>query len=133
MVRRETQLRTNVWRQFPGFVGNFDTGKPEIYVSVAASIRLQKNMEFEDAEPGETQVFDGKRAEAGGAVVKIGEVRAVREVVEHGRCAFVEQLPCLRQNDVGIGAAAAEIIRIAAKLAADVGVKLELDVVFIAG
>ena len=23
---RKTQHRTNVWRQFPGFVGNFDTG-----------------------------------------------------------------------------------------------------------
>lgn len=56
----------------------------------------------------------------------------MREVVEHGRGAFVEQLPCLRQNDVGIGAAAAEIIRIAAKLAANVGVKLDLHVVFIA-
>ena len=34
--------RTNVWRQFPGFVGNFGTGLPEIYVSAAASIRQRK-------------------------------------------------------------------------------------------
>ena len=29
VVRRKTQLRTNVTRQFPGFVGNFDTGLPQ--------------------------------------------------------------------------------------------------------
>ena len=34
--------RTNVWRQFPGFAGNFDTGIPEITVSVTASIRQQR-------------------------------------------------------------------------------------------
>ena len=37
---RKTQHRTNVWRQFPGFVGTFDTGLPEITVFVGASIRL---------------------------------------------------------------------------------------------
>ena len=41
-VRSKTQHRTNVARQFPGFVGNFDTGLPEITVSVGAPIRLQK-------------------------------------------------------------------------------------------
>ena len=36
----KTLCRTNVARGNYGFVGNFDTGQPEIYVSVAAPIRL---------------------------------------------------------------------------------------------
>ena len=39
-VRCKTQHCTNVWRQFSGFIGNFDTGIPEIYVSVGAPMRL---------------------------------------------------------------------------------------------
>ena len=39
-VRSKNQLRTNVARQFYGLVSNFDTGLPEIAVSVAASNRL---------------------------------------------------------------------------------------------
>ena len=36
---RKTQHRTYVWRQFYGFVGSFDTGLPEITVSVGAPNR----------------------------------------------------------------------------------------------
>ncbi len=39
-VRRKNQHCTNVARQFYGLVSNFDTGTPEITVSVGASIRL---------------------------------------------------------------------------------------------
>ena len=39
---RKTQIRTNVARGKYGFVGSFDTGTPEIYVSAAASIRQQR-------------------------------------------------------------------------------------------
>ncbi len=39
-VRRKTQLRTNVAREFYGLVSNFDTGPPEISVSAAASNRF---------------------------------------------------------------------------------------------
>ena len=38
-VRSKNQHRTNVARQFYGLVSNFDTGLPEITVSVGASIR----------------------------------------------------------------------------------------------
>ena len=37
---KKTQIRTNVARGKYGFVGSFDTGTPEIYVSAAASMRL---------------------------------------------------------------------------------------------
>ena len=39
---RKTQLRTNVARGSYGFHSSLDTGLPEIYVSVAASMRLRK-------------------------------------------------------------------------------------------
>jgi len=38
--RHKNQHRTYVWRQFYDFVGNFDTGIPEITVSVTAPNRL---------------------------------------------------------------------------------------------
>ena len=41
-VRCKAQQRTCVVRGTHGFVGSFDTGLPEIYVSVAASMRLRK-------------------------------------------------------------------------------------------
>lgn len=37
---KKIHCRTNVVRQFYGFAGSLDTGLPEIYVSVGASIRL---------------------------------------------------------------------------------------------
>ena len=39
-VRQKTQIRTNVARGKYGFVGSFDTGLPEIYVSVGDPMRL---------------------------------------------------------------------------------------------
>lgn len=54
------------------------------------------------------------------------------EVFKNTRTAAVEQLLRLVEHDLRVSAAAAEIIGVAAEIAADVAVKLDLGVVFIA-
>ena len=43
---RKTQHRTNVWRQFSGFVGNFDTETPQYAYPYSLKSLLKKGIMF---------------------------------------------------------------------------------------